>query len=143
MKRLLCVLSLVVFLFPSVSAFSEEFPFYLSSHYSLFISGASNKVTAKGQLFSFDSFSADLYILEGMKKGYLCTTKCFSDIFITSGMVSVSIAESDGVLYFADENGNHITARYDENGSDLWVDMEGSTFRMVPVHEFSSYTDWK
>ena len=141
MKRLLCVL-FVMLLLPVVS-FADDSNVYLSSHYSVFVSYSANNSSGKGPLFPFDSFSADLYFMDGNEKAYLCTTKCFSGIFITSGMIAVSVAENNGILYLADNNGYHVTAFFDENGTDLWINLENTYFRMKPVPSFSVVYDWK
>lgn len=139
MKKLFCLLFVLIML-PLVS-FADD-PVIMASHYSVFISGSANRSTGKGPLFPFDSYSADLFISEGGSRGYLMTAKCFSGVFICSGMVNVTIAESDGVLYIADERGNYVTATRDENGTDLWITLENCLFRMQPVPAFSVFNDW-
>ena len=145
MKMFALFLVSLMFLFSCTSSFAESVPenVRLSTHYSLFISYSDNNSSGKGPLFPFDSYSADLYFVEGNKQAYLCTTKCFSGIFITSGMVNVSVAENNGLLYLADSNGNCVTAFYDENGTDLWIYLENVYFRMTPVPSFSVFNDWK
>lgn len=139
MKKFFALL-LVLLLLPLVSLADD--PVILSEHYSVFISGSANRSAGKGALFPFDSYSADLFIAEGGSRGYLMTSKCFSGLFISSGMVSVTIAESDGVLYIADDRGNYVTATRAENGTDLWITLENCLFRMQPVPSFSVFNDW-
>ena len=138
MKRFFCLLCIFVLI--PLFAFADRVA--LSEHYALFISGDAG-MAGKGSLFEFDSFSADLYILDDGEKGYFCTSKCFSGLFITSGMVSVTLTDQDGVLYIVDNNGNYYTAIRDENGADLWIDIEGYTFRMRPVQDLSYFEDVK
>ena len=138
MKRFVCLL--FVFVFIPLFAFADRVA--LSNHYALFISGGAG-TAGKGSLFDFDSLSVDLYLLEDDEKGYICTSKCFSGLFITSGMVSVTLADQDGVLYIVDNNGNFYTAVRDDNGTDLWIDLEGYSFRMRPVADLSYFEDVK
>lgn len=137
MKKLFCLFFVLILL----PVFSLADQIALTDHYSLFIPKGAGRTGKDGNLFSFDSLSIDLYVSEGGESGYLCTTKCFSGLFITSGMVRVSISDQDGVLYIVDDGGNFITGCYDENGSDLWLDTEGHKFRLRRLPSFSLFED--
>ena len=140
------VLSFLLSLFLLLSLVSVSLadldPLYVSRHYTLFIDGRL-ATSGKASLFDFDSLCVDLYMLDGDQRAYLSVSKSFSGIFIASGTVAVNVVENNGTLFFASDDGNYTTGRYDENGEDIWLDLEGRTFRLRPVPTFSIYEDWK
>lgn len=138
MKRFIC-LFIALAMIP-MAALADRVA--LSEHYALFISGGAG-TAGKGALFDFDSLSADLYLMEDGQTGYLCTTKCFAGVFITTGMIKITISDQAGTLYFVDDNGGFVTAVYDENGEDLWISLEGHQFRMSKVRDLAYFDDVK
>ena len=143
MKKALAFLFLSVLLMSVVSvSLADLDPLYVSKHYTLFID-ARIATSGKARLFDFDSLCVDLYMMDGDQRAYLSVSKSFSGIFIASGTVAVNVVENNGTLFFASDDGNYTTGRYDENGEDIWLDLEGRTFRLRPVPTFSVYDDWK
>ena len=95
----------------------------------------------KGEkVIDYDSLCLDLFILEGGSECYLTSVRSFSGIVIT-GTSNFSIAERDGIMYLADQSGLYLSAHYDENGEDIWLQYENHYFRLHPVPVFSLYTD--
>jgi hypothetical protein len=144
MKKLFSFLLVVILLIPvfSFSSASEADVNFSPSHYSLFIDGK-YVPGARGNPFSFDLLFVDIYFNESPDKAYVCISKRFSGIFITSGMVSVSVAESDGVVYFAYPDGSFLTGSWDEDGESLWLNTEGTSFRLHQIPKFNYSEDWK
>ena len=141
MKRLFCFFAALLVLCSCVPSLAESFE-YVTSHYSLFIDTHSVP-TANGSLFDFDLLSVDLYFLGSMSGGYISITKSFDGILISPGLQKISVADRDGILYLAYENGDYLTGSYDEDGDGIWMNIENYTFRLRPVPLFSVYDDWK
>lgn len=144
MRRFLLPLLLLCLLCScfSFSSAAEADVNFCPSHYSLFIDGK-YVPGAKGNPFSFDLLFVDVYFNESPDKAYICISKRFSGIFITSGMVSVSVAESDGVVYFAYPDGSFLTGSWDDDGGSLWLNMEGTSFRLHQIPKFDYSEDWR
>ena len=136
MKKLFCLL-LVLVLLPVVSLAD---PRIIYAHYAFFMDDESSRTPKGGKVIDYDSLCLDLFILEGGKECYLTSVRSFSGIVIT-GTTNASITERDGLLYLSDQSGNYLTAYYDENGEDIWLQYENHYFRLRPVPVFSMYTD--
>ena len=143
MKRYICfVFSIFLFLSFFSYSYAETDYDFVSSHYSLFLDGRFVP-GAFGNPFDFDTLFIDIFFIDNPQKAYLCISERFSDIFISTGMSTVSVAERNGNIYFAYENGEYLTGHYDENGTDLWIDYKGNSFRLCPVHPFDPTCDWQ
>ena len=141
MKKLFCLL-LILFMFVP-SALADSDPLFISQHYSVFVDTRQETSGKGASPFTFDSLCMDVYFVEGSDTAYISTVRTFSGLFLSSGSVKVSVVDQDGILYFVSDDGNYITGQYDENGTDLWMDLEYGTFRLRPVPSFSMFDDWR
>ena len=140
MKRLIALL-FVLLLFPVISC-SEESP-RIISHYSM---TADLRSFASGKdSFSFqsDALLYDIYFTDDPCIAYVWVCECIGGTYLASGFSTVTVIDRDDCLYLVDSKGNYTTARYDENGTDLWMDLEYGTFRLRPVPSFSMFDDWR
>ena len=114
----------------------------VTSHYSVYVNGAAGSSGTGGPLFSFNSLCIDLYLTDSETDAYLLTAVCRDHIMHSSGLVHVSVLNDDGLLYFSTVSGLYLTGHWDPNGTDLWVEFSGRSFRLRPVPAFSVYSDW-
>ena len=139
MKRFVCcLLVLLSFLFLA-SADSKP----IEAQYSFFVDRPGTYGAKGSKIIDYDSLCVELYVIEGFESGYLSTIRSFSGIVVSSGMVSVSIAERDGLLYFADDNGNYLTGYRDEETEDIWLNFETYEVRLRRLEPARMYTDFR
>ena len=61
----------------------------------------------------------------------------------SSGLMDVSVVKDGARFYLSNSYGLYLLCEWDENGTDLWIDYSGRSFRLRPVSDFSVYSDWK
>ena len=139
MKNLFCLLFVLV-LFPVFALAEYTEPCAVDQHYTLFFD-AVGTATGMGNSFDYDSLCIDLYVMKDRETAYIIICKCFSGLFITSGMEKYTISDQGGALYFVRDNGEYFSAVYDENGVDLWISYDNTQFRMKPISSLSYFED--
>ena len=147
--RRFCFLLIMVFLFVPC-AYSDTYlevnPIdpTVTAHYSVFVNGDTATLGKGGSLFDFNSLCIDLYLTDTEDEAYLIIACCKDHIMRSSGLFKVSVINDDGHVYFSSiSSGLYLIGEWDENGTDLWLDYSGRSFRLTPAHDFSVYSDWK
>lgn len=147
MKRFFCFLFVLVLLpvFSLADAYikveTQDRP--VTAHYSVFVDGTISSSGKGGKLFDFDSLCIDLYLTDSEDYAYLLISNCTDHLIYSSGLAKVSVYRDGNRAYFCNSSGLYVIGEYDENGTDIWIDYHGRSFRLSPVYEFSSYSDWK
>ena len=147
MRRFFCLLMLFLFVvsFACADAYLKVNPVdpAVTAHYSVFVNGDSAVIGKGDRIFDFNSLCIDLYLTESPDEAYLLIACCADHIMHSSGLMTVSISMDDGHVYFTNSSGLYLIGEWDENGTDLWLDYSGRSFRLHPVSGFSVYSDWK
>ena len=138
MKRLFCLFLLLALAACAFPGCAESYS--VDQHYTLFFD-AVGTAAGMGNSFDYDSLCIDLYLMKGHETAYIIVSRCFSDLFVTSGMEKYTVSDQNGVLYFVRDNGEYFTADYDENGTDLWIYYDNTQFRMRPISSLSYFED--
>lgn len=142
MKKLIVLILSLALAVPAISLADE--PLYIDKHYSLFINSHEGLfVSGKGgRIFTFDSYTLDLYLCSDQKTGYMIETTYADGIFLNSGMAKVSLVDFRGTLRIVDDAGNNFPVVWDENGRDLWVSLDRGNFRMHLIDPIDGSADW-
>lgn len=142
MKKLIALILFLALAVPAISLADE--PLYIDKHYSLFINSHEGLfVSGKGgKIFTFDSYTLDLYLCSDQKTGYMIETTYADGIFLNSGMAKVSLVDFRGTLRIVDDAGNNFPVEWDENGRDLWVSLDRGNFRMHLIDPIDGSADW-
>ena len=146
MKKLITLLLILAMALPAAALSESDGPLYVEKHLSLFIDSHDNGFNygnGSGRLFTFDSYTLDLYMLSDQKTGYLMETTCIDGIFLSSGTQEVKLAEINGKLRIVYTGGNYFNAEWDENGEDLWITLDRGSFRMQPAKKAHYSNDWR
>ena len=146
MKKLITLLLILALALPASTLAESEGPLYVEKHYSLHIDSHDNGFNygnGSGRLFTFDSYTLDLYLMSDQKNGYLMETTCIDGIFLSSGTQEVKLVDFNGQLRIVYAGGNYFNAEWDENGEDLWITLERGDFRMQPVAKAHYSNDWR
>ena len=140
MKKLITIILIL-----ALALAESEGPLYVEKHYSLHIDSHDNGFNYGNgsRLFTFDSYTLDLYLMTDQKTGYLMETTCIDGIFLSSGTMEVKLVDFNGALRIVYSGGNYLTAEWDENGEDLWVTLDRGAFRMHPVAKAHYSNDWR
>lgn len=143
MKKLISLLLILVLALPALALADD--PMYIDKHYSLFINSHDGQfVSGKGgRIFTFDSYTADLFLSSDQKTGYLIETTYVDGIFLNGGMSKVTLVEIGNKMALVYENGDNIEIERDENGRDLWMEMNRGFFRMRLVDPVDASVDWR
>lgn len=147
MRRSLSLLVVLILLCSFSSALSESsidqtlYILSIKDHYSVFVDGTTAS-SGKGRLFDFDSLNIDLYLTNNENYCYLCITEISDGIITTTHLIRATIETLSDRMYLS-YNNLYLVARRDENGSDIWIDYKGRSFRLRPSQPFSVYEDWK
>lgn len=148
MKRFFCVLLLLV-LFSVSCAFAEAYievrtvdP-VVTSHYSVSVNGADSAMGKGDPVFDFNSLCIDLYLTDSEDEAFLLIACCKDKFMRSTGFIKVSVLNDENNIYFSSSSGLYLIGRWDENGTDLWIDYSGKSFRLRPVPAFSVYSDWE
>ena len=142
MKKLIVLILFLALAVPAISLADE--PLYIDKHYTLFINSHEGLfVSGKGgKIFTFDSYTLDLYLCSDQKTGYMIETTYADGIFLNSGMAKVSLVDFRGTLRIVDDAGNNFPVEWDENGRDLWVSLDRGNFRMHLIDPIDGSADW-
>ena len=145
MKKLITIILILALALPALALAESEGPLYVEKHYSLHIDSHDNGFNYGNgsRLFTFDSYTLDLYLMSDQKNGYLMETTCIDGIFLSSGTMEVKLVDFNGALRIVYSGGNYLTAEWDENGEDLWVTLDRGAFRMHPVAKAHYSNDWR
>ena len=143
MKKLLTLILILALALPALAIADD--PLYIDKHYSLFINSHDGQfVSGKGgRIFTFDSYTLDLYLCSDQKTGYLIETTYVDGIFLNSGMSKVSLVDIGNKTMLVYENGDNMEIERDENGRDLWIKMSRGLFRMVLIDPIDASADWR
>lgn len=143
MKKLITIIMILALTLPALALADD--PMYIDKHYSLFINSHDGQfVSGKGgRIFTFDSYTADLFLSSDGKTGYLIETTYVDGIFLNNGMSKVSLVEIGNKTALVYENGDNIEIERDENGRDLWMKMSRGFFRMRLVDPVDASEDWR
>lgn len=139
MKRFFCCLFVILFVFPLAAADPKP----IEAHYSFFVDRAGTYGTKGSKVIDYDSLCIEIYVVEGFETGYIIILRSFSGVVVSSGMINVTIAERDGLLYFADEKGNYLAGYRDDETDDIWLEFEGNVLRLrylAPARMYSDFT---
>ena len=139
MKKLLCLLLLVLFL-PLV-AFADT-PSIIS-HYSLYFDARLCVSGKNANPFDYDMLCLDVYFTDDDSQAYFSYTEFFAGTYISSGLCPMTVARRDGLIYLTDGKGSALCSWYDENGTDLWLTYRDHDFRLHPTVSFALYEDWQ
>lgn len=147
MKRFICLFFVFSLLtsFACAEAYIKINPSdpVATAHYSVFVNGDSATVGKGSRLFEFNSLSIDLYLTESEEEAYLLIACCNDHIMHSSGFLQVSVVKDGTSIYFMNSSGLYLMGEWDENGTDLWLNYSGRSFRLRPTEKFSVYSDWK
>ncbi|MBQ1789367.1 MAG: hypothetical protein II008_04250 [Oscillospiraceae bacterium] len=145
MKKLLSLLLILALALPALALAESSEPLYVNKHYAMHLDSHENGFASGkgGRIFTFDSYTLDLYLMTDQKTGYLLETTCIDGVFLSSGTMEVKMVDFNGTLRIIYSGGNYLTAEWDENGEDLWITLDRGTFRMRPIEIINASNDWR
>ena len=145
MRKLITIILILALAMPALAMAESKGPLDVEKRYSLHIDSHDNGFNYGNgsRLFTFDSYTLDLYLMTDQKTGYLMETTCIDGIFLSSGTMEVKLVDFNGALRIVYSGGNYLTAEWDENGEDLWVTLDRGAFRMQPVAKAHYSNDWR
>ena len=135
MKKLFCLLFLLLFLPLSSSADPGVVLCYRMNHYA-----AAYNENHPGY-FPYDTMIVDVYLMDDFKTAYYTKTEWIDGKIETTGFVKCIVSKGENnnyVLTFP--NNEKMYFDYDENG-DFWLTMEYGTYRLYECERFEIKTD--
>lgn len=132
MKKLLCVLLVLLILIPAASAETTVLVFSTA--------GSTEDVS---HIFGGDYFHLTILMSSDLKAEFVETIWKKGEFLTRSYPADIRSKKGDSKnLYFVLNEEFTVTGHYDENGMDFWIDYIGGSVKLHPVEEFNSFFDY-
>lgn len=140
MKKLLTVVLILSILLPATVCFAERE--MLLAQYVLYIDGNFyNSFFNAG--FDYDTLVFNVYFLSDFSGCYIHKQEWENGWRKDYSVVKTSYIKDGDGFKLVYEDGSFHSGKWDENGDDMWLDLNGGWFRLVPVHSFDIQKDFK
>lgn len=140
MKRFFTLLLILALVLPA-AAYSAEREMLLAQ-YVLFIDGEFYNSFLNAD-FGYDTLVFDVYFFSNFKGCYIHKQEWKDGLRKDYGVVKTTYVKDNDGFILVYEDGSYTLGKWDENGDDMWLDLNGGWFRLVPVHSFDIQKDWK
>ena len=140
MKRFFTFILIIALILPAAVCSADRE--MLLAQYTLFIDGDFYNSFFNVD-FGYDTLVVDIYFFSDFSGCYIHKQEWKDGWRKDYGIVKTTYKKDGDGFKLIYEDGSSTPGKWDENGDDMWLNLSGAWFRLVPVHSFDIQKDFK